>query len=77
MRNQLCTEEKTRVQYEFDFECEALLSRIFSAFFQFSELSAVQATSWNYIRMPFNAFKAVRTDGVPLPEDVAGKPNSS
>lgn len=42
--------ERTRVQYEFEFECEA--------------------TTWNYVRMPFNAFKAVRTDGVPLPDDV-------
>ncbi|CAK9097955.1 Developmentally-regulated G-protein 1 (AtDRG1) (Developmentally-regulated G-protein 2A) (AtDRG2a) [Durusdinium trenchii] len=40
--------ERTRVQFEFDFECEA--------------------GSWNYVRMPFNAFKAVRTDGVELPD---------
>jgi len=42
--------ERTRVQYEFEFECEA--------------------SSWNYVRMPFNAFKAIRTDGVPLPDEV-------
>ncbi|CAJ1396412.1 unnamed protein product [Effrenium voratum] len=27
-----------------------------------------EASSWNYVRMPFNAMKAVRTDGMPLPE---------
>jgi len=28
-----------------------------------------KGSSWHTIRMPFNAFRPVRTDGVPLPED--------
>lgn len=28
-----------------------------------------EASSWHTVRMPFNAFKPVRADGVPLPED--------
>lgn len=44
--------EETRLQYEFDFECEA--------------------SSWHTVRMPFNAFRPVRADGVPLPEDEVG-----
>ncbi|CAE7827113.1 DRG2 [Symbiodinium sp. CCMP2456] len=38
--------EQTRVQFEFDFVCEA--------------------SSWCKFRMPFNAFKPVRADGVPI-----------
>jgi len=44
--------EETRLQYEFDFECEASTS--------------------NTVRMPFNAFRPVRADGVPLPEGEVG-----
>jgi len=45
--------EETRLQYEFDFSC--------------------QASRWHHIRMPFNAFRPVRADGVPLPEEEAAK----
>eukprot|EP00931_Biecheleriopsis_adriatica_P059015 TRINITY_DN35240_c0_g1_i1.p1 TRINITY_DN35240_c0_g1~~TRINITY_DN35240_c0_g1_i1.p1 ORF type:complete len:1075 (+),score=284.74 TRINITY_DN35240_c0_g1_i1:136-3225(+) len=43
--------ERTRVQYEFEFKCNA--------------------SSWHKVRMPFNAFKPVRTDGVPIPDELA------
>lgn len=43
--------EETRLQYEFEFSC--------------------QASRWHVLRMPFNAFRAMRADGVPLPEGEA------
>lgn len=48
--------ELTRVQYEFDFTCDA--------------------TRWYNVRMPFNAFRAIRADGMQLPKEdgVAEKP---
>eukprot|EP00930_Biecheleria_cincta_P038977 TRINITY_DN26797_c0_g1_i1.p1 TRINITY_DN26797_c0_g1~~TRINITY_DN26797_c0_g1_i1.p1 ORF type:complete len:1066 (-),score=187.54 TRINITY_DN26797_c0_g1_i1:139-3336(-) len=30
-----------------------------------------KATCWHWVRMPFNAFKPIRTDGVEIPEDQA------
>jgi len=45
--------DETRVQYEFNFTC--------------------QASRWHHVRMPFNAFRPVRADGVPLPEEEAAK----
>lgn len=41
--------ETSRIQYEYEFECEA--------------------TKWHNVRMPFNAFKPIRCDGMELPED--------